>query len=102
MQYVIAKVWKLKSLVVSIYRPRDTRDSAWKDALNRLSEDISLAQSNGDFERIIFGGNLNFGSLKWDELGNIQCGCGLNSQMSEFAKIISENHMKNLIDKPKR
>lgn len=44
---------------------------------------------------------MNFGGLKWDEDGYIDYGAGLNSQMADFAMLLSHHYMKNLVNKPK-
>ena len=100
--FVMIKVRKLKSLVIAIYRPPDTSNSEWSLALTKLNEEIILAQSHGDFERIIMGGDLNFRDLKWNDEGNVIYGNGLTGQMGEFAKFLSSNFLKNVIDKPTR
>ena len=86
-QYVIAKVRGLKALLVAIYCSPDTRDNKWKEATKNLTDDIHLTQANGQYERIIFGGYLNFGNINWDENGNVIFGSGLSNQAHEFVKL---------------
>ena len=100
--YVIAKIRRLKALAISIYRPPDTRDKEWKETVDSMIENINLAQSHGDFERVIMGGDLNFGDIKWDGNGNVMFGNGLNNQVHEFAKLMNENYLINLVNKPTR
>ena len=49
---LIVKCKILDALFINIYRPLDTKDKEWSDALEKIDESIRLSQANGDYRSI--------------------------------------------------
>ena len=64
---LIVKCKMLDTLFIIIYRPPDTKDEEWKDALTKIDESIRLCQANGDYKSIYIMGDFNMKNVKWDQ-----------------------------------
>ena len=89
-------------IIISKYRPPDTSISEWNSALTSLVNDINLCQANGSYERVIFGGDINFNDLTWNQNGTITIDNNLNGQKLKFADLCGKLSLCNLVDKPTR
>ena len=58
--YVVVTSKVLDAVLISVYRPPDTSYNEWNHAVSSLMEEVDLIQSNGSFQRVMLGGDLNF------------------------------------------
>ena len=49
-----------------VYRPPNTCDSEWNDAINYINVTIDQIQANGGYNNIVILGDFNFRNLTWD------------------------------------
>ena len=101
-EYVIVKVKKLDAIIISLYRPPDTVNNEWNHAIKSLVNDINLCQSNGTYERIILGGDINMSKLHFDDNGFIIYENNMTQQSEKFTEISNNLCLFNIIDKPTR
>ena len=66
-EIVMVKCRKLKSLFICVYRPPSTVNNEWSQAIEALDEAIELAQSHGEYDTVIVGGDFNFPNIIWEE-----------------------------------
>ena len=81
---LIMKYKKLEKIFVSIYRPLNTKNNEWDEALSELRKLIEMTQSNRVYETVIVTGDLNFKNLTWDQ-GMIQIDQSFNHQEEKFS-----------------
>ena len=101
-EFTIVKSSILKTLFICLYRPPDTKNQEWSQALETMSEQIELAQAHSNYQRIVMGGDVNFKDLKWDKDGYLDFEKHMTKQMEEFSVIITQNFLNNLVLKPTR
>ena len=65
-EYLIVKCKVLDVLIVTVYRPPDTSNSEWSDAVIKLESAVTMAQSNGDYKSLLITGDFNMRNLKWN------------------------------------
>ena len=81
---LIVKSKKIDTLFICIYRPPSTTIDEWKDVMDKISDAIDMAQSNGSYSNIICSGDFNFKSVKWSE-GIMDYEVGMCSQAEILA-----------------
>ena len=97
----MVKCRKLKSLFICVYRPPSTVNNEWSQAIEALDEAIELAQSNGEYDTVIVGGDFNFPNIIWEEhLPKISL--NLNKQEECFVNFMFKNSLLNYVNKPTR
>ena len=65
-EIIVLKVEELKGLVIGVYRPPNTTNDKWCDALERLRNAILKNQSNSDkYMNIWSFGDYNFPNVDW-------------------------------------
>ena len=62
----IVKCKKLDTVFVTIYRPPDTSDEKWCEAMDFIETRLEIAQSHGDYKSVYINGDLNMGNVVWD------------------------------------
>ena len=62
-ELVIFKVAKFDTIVITIYRPPGTSVSKWKQAIDKMTSEIKLAQSHGKYRNIFIFHRLNLDLL---------------------------------------
>ena len=68
-EFIIMKSSILKTLFICLYRPPDTKNQEWSQALETLSEQIELAQAHSNYQRIVMDVDVNFKDCKWNKEG---------------------------------
>ena len=92
---------KLNTIFISIYRPPSTKSDEWSQALEKLNDEISMIQSNGCYDTIICGGDMNFPNLKWEE-NLLMIDLELSNQEETFVSFMFANNLMNYVTKPTR
>ena len=50
---------------MTLYRPPDTKNDEWLEALYKLSEIIEMTQSHGGYDTVNISGDFRFKNLTW-------------------------------------
>ena len=91
----------LKIVFVCAYRPPSTKNEEWTQAINNLNNQIEMVQSNGGYDTIIFGGDMNFPNLNWvEKLPKIDL--NLCNQEEVFVNFMFTHNLLNYVDIPTR
>ena len=101
-EYVIVTSKVLEAIFISIYRPPDTSYNEWNNAVSSLMEEVDLIQSNGGFQRVLLGGDLNFRDLVWDPEGELVIHQNMGKQQELLHKVCSKLFLNNWVDKATR
>ena len=98
---LILKIKSLDMLLVAMYRPPNTDNDSWIEALEKVNSEIGLAQANGSYSTIIVTGDFNMGKVNWNK-GNIEIIPGMSKQEIEFVNFVTNNFLENKVMKPTR
>ena len=74
----------------------------WKSAMETLTNEIEMLQSNGLYQRVLLGGDLNFWDLQWNKDREMLIHMDLEGQQEELFVFCSRFLLSNWVDKPTR
>lgn len=98
-EIVIVKCKKLDMIFISVYRPPNTKNCEWDQAVEFIMTTIEFSQSNGDYNRIMMAGDFNFPTLIWnDSLPRIEL--KLNPQQEKFVIMLNDLCLLNMVEFP--
>ena len=66
-EFLVVKCKTLDTLFITVYRPPDTSNSEWNEAVVKLEEVINLTKANGDYSTLMITGDFNMKNLKWND-----------------------------------
>ena len=84
-----------------IYRPPNSENEFWSEALDKVNSEISLAQANGSYSPVIVTGDFNMSRVNWSN-GSVEIKPGMNKQETEFINFVTNNFLENKVLKPTR
>ena len=90
------KCKKLDTIYMVVYRPPDTCDSEWSEAINYINDTIDTIQANGGYNNIVISGDFNFSNLTWDR-NILKIELNLSRQQQMLAQLLSKYDLFNMV-----
>ena len=97
-EIVIVKIPLWDTILGVIYRPPDTTNDKWQEAISKMEKVISEIQSDGKFQNIILEGDMNFTGCDWNLCDNEND----TNQFGMMRNIMSRYFMEQVINFPTR